>query len=350
MTIHTNLSREANGGEVFLLAHTRQQVRKAEKKVFINGSATFNLKSSDFGDGVSHITVFDSQQKPICERLIFQAPERKLELNTTLNGSSFAQRKEVNVDISTIFNGKPATSNLSMAVYQVDSLSTAAVTDMQSYLLLTSDIRGYVESPAFYFSNTADAKEAADNLMMTQGWRRFSWNQAFARSQSAPAYPPEFDGHIVGATITYNSGQKPASGIKAYLSVPGTKTQFYPAITDNEGKAYFDVRDYLGKNELVVQTEVLADSNYRIDIADPFSDRYSSKPDKQRIHLALTKLYHNILKKPGKKGPVIDLHTSHKKIIIFSFKIGFLLSCIMSVKIVGYKKFPACCMTREAYL
>lgn len=48
------------------------------------------------------------------------------------------------------------------------------------------------------------------------------------------------------------------------------------------------------------------------------ANRFSSKPNKQRVHLALTKLYQHIRKKPGKKGPVIDLDTSHKKIIIFS--------------------------------
>ncbi|RYY19888.1 MAG: hypothetical protein EOO04_21070 [Chitinophagaceae bacterium] len=150
--------------------------------------------------------------------------------------------------------------------------------DMQAYLLLGSDIRGNIEAASYYFSRDADSKIAADNLMLTQGWRRFNWAQPMRKIASAPKFPPEFDGHLVGATVTYAKGQQPVTGAKAYLSVPGTKTQFYASMTDEEGKAYFDIRDYYGKNELVVQTEALSDSNYRIDIADPFSDRYSAKP------------------------------------------------------------------------
>ncbi|MCC6286382.1 MAG: metallophosphoesterase family protein [Chitinophagaceae bacterium] len=48
------------------------------------------------------------------------------------------------------------------------------------------------------------------------------------------------------------------------------------------------------------------------------ADKYSSKPNKQRVHEALSKLYQHIQKKPGKKGLVINIDKFHQKIIIFS--------------------------------
>ncbi|HTE25629.1 hypothetical protein [Flavitalea sp.] len=278
ITVSTNLVNKMNGGEIFLLAHTRQTIRQAEKKTIENGSANFIIKKDGLGEGISHVTIFNSEQQPVCERLLFQAPKNALKLKASTSSVRIARRNKVDVDISTDFDGKAVPTKLSLSVYQVDSLSGASVPDMQTYLLLTSDLRGSVESPSYYFSNNTEAITAADNLMMTQGWRRFNWNQPFRKTATTPKFPPEFDGHLVGATITYNKGQQPVAGAKAYLSVPGTKTQFYPSMTDQEGKAYFDIRDYYGKNELVVQTEVLKDSNYRIDISDPFSDRYSDKP------------------------------------------------------------------------
>jgi hypothetical protein len=278
ITVSTNLVNKMNGGEIFMLAHTRQTIRQAEKKTIENGSASFIIKKDSIGEGISHITIFNSEQQPVCERLIFKAPKSPLKINATTSSTRYANRNKVDVEITTDFEGRPAPAGLSVSVYQVDSLSGASVTDMHAYLLLTSDINGSVESPSYYFSNNTDALIAADNLMMTQGWRRFNWNQPLRKTAIVPRFPPEFDGHLVAATITYNKGQQPVAGAKAYLSVPGTKTQFYPSMTDEEGKAYFDIRDYYGKNELVVQTEVLKDSNYRIDISDPFSDRYSVKP------------------------------------------------------------------------
>lgn len=48
------------------------------------------------------------------------------------------------------------------------------------------------------------------------------------------------------------------------------------------------------------------------------ANRFSSKPDKIRVHKALSKLYQHILSNPGKKGPVINIDKTHRKIIIFS--------------------------------
>ncbi|MEI9810344.1 MAG: hypothetical protein WDO16_22100 [Bacteroidota bacterium] len=44
-------------------------------------------------------------------------------------------------------------------------------------MLLTSDLKGYIHDPAYYFSaNTDSVQNALDLVMMTNGWRRFRWN------------------------------------------------------------------------------------------------------------------------------------------------------------------------------
>ena len=47
------------------------------------------------------------------------------------------------------------------------------------------------------------------------------------------------------------------------------------------------------------------------------ANRFSSRPNRQKVHDALTRLYRHIGKKPGKKGMVIDLEVSPRKIIVF---------------------------------
>jgi hypothetical protein len=277
ISVMTNVEDKKNGGEVFLVAHTRQVIKHAERKSFINGKTSFTIDKNALGAGVSQLTIFNKEQQPVCERLVFKTPANSLSLVAGTNASRYSRRENVSVDIATVLTGKPVDANLSLSVYQEDSLTKDPVSDMQCYLLLSSDLKGYIEAPHYYFSKTnADAKTAIDNLMLTQGWRRFTWDQSLTKNPTPYQYVPEFDGHIVGSTVTLNSGQ-PGRGIKTYLSVPGTKIQFYASVTDNEGKAFFDIRDYYGRNELVVQTEPLADSNYRIDIADPFSEKYSGK-------------------------------------------------------------------------
>ncbi len=48
------------------------------------------------------------------------------------------------------------------------------------------------------------------------------------------------------------------------------------------------------------------------------ANRFSSRPNRQGVHDALTRLYKQIREKPGKKGAVIDLNVSPQKIVIFS--------------------------------
>lgn len=48
------------------------------------------------------------------------------------------------------------------------------------------------------------------------------------------------------------------------------------------------------------------------------TDRFSSRPDKERIYNALTKLFNSIIEEPGKKGPVISFSNIDGRFIIFS--------------------------------
>jgi hypothetical protein len=72
-------------------------------------------------------------------------------------------------------------------------------------------------------------------------------------------------------------GNADVSGIDAWLSIPGIQLQFYNTKSNKEGKIYFDVRDYYGQNEIIVQTDA-PDSNYRIDVVNPFSEKYYNRP------------------------------------------------------------------------
>ena len=48
------------------------------------------------------------------------------------------------------------------------------------------------------------------------------------------------------------------------------------------------------------------------------SEKFASRPDKEKIYKALTRLYQNLLNEPGKKGLVIPLSAHNGKFIIFS--------------------------------
>jgi hypothetical protein len=277
VTVTTNFS--SPGQDVFLLAHTRQSMKVAQKHVFINGTATFVIDKDKLGEGISQLTVFNNQKQPVCERLYFKLPEHMLEITANSDARQYGCRNKVNVLINSKTGAhKQTASNMSLAVYRLDSLQAFDQQDILSYLWLSSDLKGYIESPAYYFSGQSDLiKEATDNLMLVHGWRKFNWENIVTGTTPAFYYAPEYDGHIIAGKVVNTATEKPTPGIKTYLSVPGVQLQFYNARSNTEGQIWFDVRDYYGQNEIILQTDAQGDSNtYRVDIVSPFSEKYST--------------------------------------------------------------------------
>ncbi|MBV9988104.1 MAG: hypothetical protein JO301_10515, partial [Chitinophagaceae bacterium] len=164
-------------------------------------------------------------------------------------------------------------ANCSMAVYLLDTLQQAPGMDIAGYLWLQSELKGVVESPAYYFSDAADAAEAADNLMLVQGWRRFNWDEVLQDQPRIPDHLPETEGHFVQGKLVEKNGAVQRAGIAAYLSVPGERPLFTVASSGPQGELRFNVRNFFGGHEIVLQA---ADTNYRVDISSPFFERYSS--------------------------------------------------------------------------
>ena len=277
ITVRTNAP---NGDSpIWLSIHNRQTPDKEEKTTVSGGSADFTIDKSSLGKGISQFTILDGRQLPVCERLWFIPPAR-LKMTAHTGQDNYPTRQKVTLDLSTRNAAdQPVEMNASMAVVLQDSLQSPAETDILSYLLLSSDLKGAVESPAYYFSDSsAEVATTTDLLMMTQGWRRFRWTPTREPSTHAFTYPPEYAGLLITGKITGRYTGLPAAGISAWLSAPGQHFQLAYSTSDKDGTIQWDLGTLYGAHELVVQTgDPLTDSLYRIDIIPPFSDPSGKK-------------------------------------------------------------------------
>ena len=256
---------------VYLLAHTRNVVKVAEAIKLQNGKAIFSFDKAELGDGISHLTIFDQDIQPVAERLYFKYPEQNLVLESNTEKDLFFARQKVDVSLSAAVNEQPVESNLSVAVYKLDSLNSEGSGNILSYLWLTSDLRGAVESPDYYFKdNDSRTIEAMDNLMLTHGWRRFQWEDVLQDRKPGLRFVPEYEGHIVSGVITEKGSGAPVPGLKTYLSVTGKLVQFYASQTNEKGEFLFVTENFYGPKEMVIQTNG-ADSLYNFTLNDPFS-------------------------------------------------------------------------------
>lgn len=278
VTVSTNISFPDH--YVYLFAHTRQIIKIALRAPVINGKAEFTISKKIPGEGVTQFTVFNYSQQPVCERLFFKRPA-SLNIIAESDQSEYAPRKKVTVSVrAQNAEGSAAPdADMSMSVYMVDSLQMAQQSNILSYLWLSSDISGRIESPDYYFNNPEEeVSESIDNLLLTQGWRRFRWEDISQNKTPYFEFVPEYEGHIINGKITSKKTGLPVENIATYLSAPGQKFQIGTAVSNKNGLIQFDLRNFYGSNEIVLQTVNGNDSGNRIEIFSPFSEKYSGNP------------------------------------------------------------------------
>ncbi len=260
---------------IYLFAHTGQHVKAAQSGILSNGTVHFSINKSALDEGISHITIFNNSKQPVCERLYFKRPKQQLFIDAATDQQQYNLRKKVNVSVLAKDQaGKPLNAYMSLAVYRIDSLQSVDPSNIFNYLWLSSELKGGIESADYYFKNS-NTDEVLDNLMLTQGWRRFQWSKVLENKSPEFTYLPEYYGHTINGKIVNSETGAPAKDILAYLGIPGKRVQLYTCSSDSSGRLSFYTRDFYGASEIIAQTNQLVDSVYRIDIFSPFSEQYS---------------------------------------------------------------------------
>ena len=261
------------GEQVTILAHTRNSLKFIETGFAdYNNGITFYLDKTKLGDGVSHITLFNEQQQPVCERLVFKKPRKNELVTFNTDKKNYQKREKVALSFSLDKLQYPDSLNYSVSVFETDGLGNNKY-NIQNYFWLGSFLQGQIESPEFYFSDEIGNEEAADNLMLTHGWRRFNWDKGNSKTmRSDVKYIPEFRGHLITAKVTQLNNQLPATGVECLLTVPAEPIGFYAAKTDSLGIVHFDVKDYYGPGDIIIQVRSETNATYKVELINPYAE------------------------------------------------------------------------------
>jgi len=173
-----------------------------------SGNAVFNatIPKNALPGGIVQFTLFSASGEPLNERLVFIQNTHQLNLAVTSDQKIYEPRQKVKLmlDAQNYLN-KPATGSFSVSVTDETKVPVDqdAENNIMAHLLLTSDIRGYVEQPAWYFNHNDEKSHAAlDALMLTQGYHRFEWKQILNNNFKEQQYRVENDLRISGTVLT----------------------------------------------------------------------------------------------------------------------------------------------------
>jgi hypothetical protein len=161
----------------------------------------FSLDRQNQKDGVSQLTVFDSKGEILAERLFFIIPEKRAE--DSIRVSAGTQRLKpcgrVELELQALPN-----AHLSFSAMDAQTMTNGSRGNMQTWMLLSSEVRGYIHNVDYYFeADDAEHRRSADLLMLTQGWRRYDWEVMTGQKGLEKVQPIEDKFYIFGKLKAY---------------------------------------------------------------------------------------------------------------------------------------------------
>jgi len=249
------LKKEQNG-EINLVVQSGGNIIFAAKTKMDAASFSTKIPKSRFPSGIAQFTLFSGKGEPLNERIAFIQNDDQLKLNISTTKPTYAPREKVNISLNAKNkDNQPIAGAFSVAV--IDENKVQANEDEEStilsHLLLSSDIKGYIEKPNYYFANPNDKTKAdLDVLMMTQGYRRFSWKKVMDNA-AAPLleFQPERSLSITGHIKT--TGGKPLPKGKVTLFTTAGTSLLLDTVADATGKFVFDNLTFPDSIKFVVQ-------------------------------------------------------------------------------------------------
>jgi hypothetical protein len=132
-----------------------------------------HLNTKDLPSGILHFTVLNSQRLPLAERLSFvNNGEYKRDVSFEVVRTDMAKR---GMNKYTVRLPENIQTSCSVSITDAAANDFPDKENIFSRLLLSSDLKGYIYDPAWYFKNNDNkTQEALDNIMMIHGWSRFN--------------------------------------------------------------------------------------------------------------------------------------------------------------------------------
>ena len=180
-----------------LLVHCRGNI--CYHKPWNYDYASLIFRRSDLPGGILQILLLDKAGNALSERLVFNRGEELATTDVQIGGT-LEQRTKVTLAVTaTDPDGGPAAGDFSIAVTDRAAVPSATSGSIYSTLLLTSELRGTIETPDWYFEGRDAARVAAlDALLLTQGWRRYDVPELMKKEYVEPQYPLEVGQEITG--------------------------------------------------------------------------------------------------------------------------------------------------------
>ena len=168
-------------------------------------SEAYSLQLKSLPAGIHSITVADMAGNVYAERafLVLPDPERK-KLELTADKTIYGKREQVTYKLKLPGNIADSSNVFSVSVYDAGVVENIEQTNIESYMMLKSEVKGYIENIAWYFNDSIplDARMlGADLLMQTQGWKYYDNEKILQGKSDTPYFGREYKQTLFGKVV-----------------------------------------------------------------------------------------------------------------------------------------------------
>ncbi len=204
--------------------------------------------------------MMDNLRQPVAERLYFnEKPESRINITISPEKELYTQRELTRLNIKTSNNnGQPLKANLSLLVLNKEEMGQIQSTrqNILSYFLLSSDLKGEIENPGYYFNGNSNNYNDLDALLLTQGWRKYLYTQPVEEIRFQPETKLTVSGTVGG--IFFQKKKIAELNLMTFGNHKSVRTQK----TDSSGRFNFNINDEYGQNlNILIQSANNAGKN-----------------------------------------------------------------------------------------
>ncbi|MBO7592960.1 MAG: carboxypeptidase-like regulatory domain-containing protein [Bacteroidaceae bacterium] len=241
-------------------------------------------------EGVNQMTFFDSRGAIMAERLFFICPnpDKADSIQVVAKTERLKPCGKVEMELHTRPN-----ANLSFSAIDAHTMTNGKQGNMKTWMLLSSDVRGYIHNVDYYFeADDKEHRESADLLMLTQGWRRYDWRLMSERYTFRKAQPIE-DRMVLRGKLNVYRKRNPVNNVHLYAILYNEKGESLlgDTRTDSVGNYAFKMPFINGEWKLYIYTakdgkKKEKRKTYYVGIDRQFSpeSRYITPLERQILH------------------------------------------------------------------
>jgi hypothetical protein len=199
--IHTNLEKPLG----MTIMHEGVTSRFAQIK-----NEIIKIKNEELKSGINQVTIFDEEGRVWADRLFFVTKPELTKPTIAVTGlkEEYGPFEPVELDVkchmsngNAPFEGTGVSLAVRDAVRQDNTFDSG---NIMTEMLLSSEIKGFVPQPEWFFEkDDEEHRRALDLLMMTQGWRRFAWREMALPGAWDITHPAEQSQMVTGTVNRY---------------------------------------------------------------------------------------------------------------------------------------------------